>query len=138
MIQSILIKTTNYPLAVLPPCTTSSLTHLHSVHNFSQKMELERFLLYAHGPDLCRSSDLKHALANCLEALMGALYLEGGISVVRRIFCNLLFDTEKLRRIWMEHPKHPLQVSRELRMTHQLWTTQFHFLLKFYEYVYFL
>ncbi|XP_038063616.1 ribonuclease 3-like isoform X3 [Patiria miniata] len=77
----------------------------------AKKLELERFLLYAHGPDLCRSSDLKHALANCLEALMGALYLEGDITVVRRIFCNLLFDSEKLRRIWMQHPKHPLQLE---------------------------
>ena len=93
---------------------------LHNVNLFTdfffllclpQKLELERFLLYAHGPDLCRSSDLKHALANCLEALMGALFLEGGLPVVRRIFCNLLFDTEKLRRIWMDHPKHPLQVG---------------------------
>ena len=28
-------------------------------------------MLYAHGPDLCRESDLRHAMANCFEALIG-------------------------------------------------------------------
>ena len=28
-------------------------------------------MLYAHGPDLCHESDLRHAMANCFEALMG-------------------------------------------------------------------
>lgn len=37
----------------------------------SQKLELDRFMLYAHGPDLCRESDLRHAMANCFEALIG-------------------------------------------------------------------
>lgn len=36
-----------------------------------QKLELDRFMLYAHGPDLCRESDLGHAMANCFEALIG-------------------------------------------------------------------
>lgn len=30
-------------------------------------------MLYAHGPDLCRESDLRHAMANCFEALIGNL-----------------------------------------------------------------
>ena len=30
---------------------------------------------YAHGPDLCRESDLRHAMANCFEALMGQFIL---------------------------------------------------------------
>ncbi|KAI4886963.1 hypothetical protein NFI96_007823 [Prochilodus magdalenae] len=36
-----------------------------------EKLELDRFMLYAHGPDLCRESDLRHAMANCFEALIG-------------------------------------------------------------------
>ncbi len=32
---------------------------------------MQDFMLYAHGPDLCHESDLRHAMANCLEALMG-------------------------------------------------------------------
>lgn len=30
-------------------------------------------MLYAHGPDLCRESDLRHAMANCFEALIGEI-----------------------------------------------------------------
>lgn len=43
---------------------------LYSFH-ILQKLELDRFMLYAHGPDLCRESDLRHAMANCFEALIG-------------------------------------------------------------------
>lgn len=41
-----------------------------------QKLELDRFMLYAHGPDLCRESDLRHAMANCFEALIGNFCLK--------------------------------------------------------------
>lgn len=40
-----------------------------------QKLELDRFMLYAHGPDLCRESDLRHAMANCFEALIGKAHI---------------------------------------------------------------
>lgn len=43
-----------------------------------QKLELDRFMLYAHGPDLCRESDLRHAMANCFEALIGETLTRGG------------------------------------------------------------
>jgi hypothetical protein len=36
-----------------------------------QKMGLQHFMLYAHGPDLCHDLNIRHALANCFEALMG-------------------------------------------------------------------
>jgi dsRNA-specific ribonuclease len=38
-------------------------------------------MLYAHGSDLCHDLELRHAMANCFEALMGALFLDGGIEV---------------------------------------------------------
>lgn len=44
-----------------------------NVFVFLQKLELDRFMLYAHGPDLCRESDLRHAMANCFEALIGEI-----------------------------------------------------------------
>ena len=28
-------------------------------------------MLFAHGPDLCEELTMKHAMANCFEALMG-------------------------------------------------------------------
>uniref|UniRef100_A0A8C6T3M8 Ribonuclease 3 n=1 Tax=Neogobius melanostomus TaxID=47308 RepID=A0A8C6T3M8_9GOBI len=60
----------------------------------AKKLELDRFMLYAHGPDLCRESDLRHAMANCFEALIGAVYLEGGLDEARQLFGRLLFNTE--------------------------------------------
>uniref|UniRef100_A0A671Y650 Ribonuclease 3 n=1 Tax=Sparus aurata TaxID=8175 RepID=A0A671Y650_SPAAU len=60
----------------------------------AKKLELDRFMLYAHGPDLCRESDLRHAMANCFEALIGAVYLEGGLEESRQLFGRLLFNGE--------------------------------------------
>uniref|UniRef100_A0A3Q2WVT6 Drosha ribonuclease III n=1 Tax=Haplochromis burtoni TaxID=8153 RepID=A0A3Q2WVT6_HAPBU len=77
----------------------------------AKKLELDRFMLYAHGPDLCRESDLRHAMANCFEALMGAVYLEGGLDEARQLFGRLLFNSEDLREVWLNYPPHPLQVQ---------------------------
>uniref|UniRef100_A0A674NN24 Ribonuclease 3 n=1 Tax=Takifugu rubripes TaxID=31033 RepID=A0A674NN24_TAKRU len=77
----------------------------------AKKLELDRFMLYAHGPDLCRESDLRHAMANCFEALIGAVYLEGGLEEARQLFGRLLFNSESLREVWLNYPPHPLQVQ---------------------------
>ncbi|XP_053322023.1 ribonuclease 3 [Spea bombifrons] len=77
----------------------------------AKKMELDRFMLYAHGPDLCRESDLRHAMANCFEALMGAVYLEGGLEEAKLLFGRLLFNSQDLRDVWLNYPLHPLQLQ---------------------------
>jgi ribonuclease III len=43
-------------------------------------------MLYAHGSDLCHDLELRHAMANCFEALMGSLYLDGDIDVQKSYF----------------------------------------------------
>lgn len=48
-------------------------------------------MLYAHGSDLCHELELRHAMANCFEALMGALLLDGGIKVADKVFAEALF-----------------------------------------------
>ncbi|XP_056109643.1 ribonuclease 3 isoform X1 [Rhinichthys klamathensis goyatoka] len=80
----------------------------------AKKLELDRFMLYAHGPDLCRESDLRHAMANCFEALIGAVYLEGGLKEAKLLFGRLLFNSEDLRDVWLNYPPHPLQVQETL------------------------
>ncbi|XP_034059017.1 ribonuclease 3 isoform X2 [Gymnodraco acuticeps] len=80
----------------------------------AKKLELDRFMLYAHGPDLCRESDLRHAMANCFEALIGAVYLEGGLEESRQLFGRLLFNTQGLQEVWLNYPAHPLQVQEPL------------------------
>ncbi|KAM4688593.1 ribonuclease 3 isoform 2-T2 [Discoglossus pictus] len=80
----------------------------------AKKLELDRFMLYAHGPDLCRESDLRHAMANCFEALMGAVYLEGGLEEATLLFGKLLFNSQDLRDVWLNYPLHPLQLQEPL------------------------
>lgn len=76
----------------------------------AKTLKLDDFMLYAHGSDLCHDSELKHAMANCFEALMGALFLDGGIDVADRVFGRTFYrDSDELHDIWVKYPKHPLQ-----------------------------
>lgn len=72
-------------------------------------------MLYAHGSDLCHELELRHAMANCFEALMGALHLDGGINEADKVFGYALFqEDENLREIWENYPPHPLQEQEPL------------------------
>ncbi|PSN38985.1 Ribonuclease 3 [Blattella germanica] len=74
------------------------------------KLGLEHYLLYAHGSDLCRAHQFRHVMANCFEALMGALFLDGGIEVAGTVFAEMLFRGEdNLMNFWVNYPQHPLQ-----------------------------
>ncbi|XP_067662742.1 ribonuclease 3-like [Haliotis asinina] len=75
----------------------------------AKKLHLQDFMLYAHGPDLCHESDLRHAMANCFEAVMGALFIDGGIELADEIFARTLFEEEHLLSVWNDLPLHPLQ-----------------------------
>ncbi|XP_039263749.2 ribonuclease 3-like [Styela clava] len=75
----------------------------------AERMHLDEFMLYAHGPDLCRNADLRHAMANCFEALMGAIYMEAGLEKAQELFAKFLWDTDQLQKIWLDIPLHPLQ-----------------------------
>lgn len=81
----------------------------------AKKLHLEEYMLYAHGSDLCHELELRHAMANCFEALMGALLLDGGIQVADEVFMNALFmENDQLREIWKNLPEHPLQEQEPL------------------------
>lgn len=72
-------------------------------------------MLYAHGSDLCHELELRHAMANCFEALMGALLLDGGINVADKVFGAALFQNEdQLKDVWENIPSHPLQEQEPL------------------------
>lgn len=63
-------------------------------------MRLDEFMLYAHGSDLCHELELRHAMANCFEAFMGALLLDGGIDVADKVFANTLFlEDDTLKKV---------------------------------------
>lgn len=81
----------------------------------AKKLHLEEYMLYAHGSDLCHELELRHAMANCFEALMGALLLDGGIKVADKVFAFALFmENDKLRDTWENYPPHPLQEQEPL------------------------
>ncbi|XP_020279114.1 ribonuclease 3 isoform X2 [Pseudomyrmex gracilis] len=76
----------------------------------AKKLNLEEYMLYAHGSDLCHDLELRHAMANCFEALMGSLFLDGGIEVADKVFGETLFkDEDDLATVWVNYPRHPLQ-----------------------------
>ncbi len=75
----------------------------HFVKTFlpHQTLGLEKYMLYAHGSDLCHDAELRHAMANCFEAVMGAVFLDGGIEVADRIFAEALFGADPdLHHTW--------------------------------------
>ena len=69
-------------------------------------------MLYAHGSDLCHDAELRHAMANCFEAVMGAIFLDGGINEADRIFGEALFGSDpELHETWTRLKHHPLQLQ---------------------------
>ncbi|CAG5111732.1 Oidioi.mRNA.OKI2018_I69.chr2.g6007.t2.cds [Oikopleura dioica] len=75
----------------------------------AQKLTLEDYFVYIHSQDLAKREDLNNALANCFEAVLGAIYMDGGLEPVRHLLARVLFDDESLQRIWLNFPAHPLQ-----------------------------
>lgn len=75
----------------------------------ARRLGLQKFMLYAHGSDLCHELELRHAMANCFEAMMGALFLDADIKVADKVFSIALMDDPEQKEIWDNYPKHPLQ-----------------------------
>lgn len=51
-------------------------------------------------------------MANCFEALLGAMYLESGLTSTKVLFTNVAFEEQELRDVWTNLPKHPLQAQQ--------------------------
>ncbi len=80
-------------------------------------------MLYAHGSDLCHTSELRHAMANCFEAVMGAVFLDAGITEADRLFGEALFGADpQLHAIWTKLEHHPLQLQEPAGDRHWIQT----------------
>nr|CAD2156702.1 unnamed protein product [Meloidogyne enterolobii] len=88
----------------------SALVQNRHLATLGDRLGLQHFMVYAHGPDLCHSADLRHAMANTFEALMAAVFLDSGLEQCDKIFANALFVNESnLLQIWTNLPEHPLK-----------------------------
>ncbi|CAF1240066.1 unnamed protein product [Adineta ricciae] len=84
----------------------------HFFTSLARNLCLQHFIIYNHGPDLCSHSALNHALANSFEALMGAIYLDGGLEIADKILSKILFNQDKtLTDIWSHLQEYPLKVQ---------------------------
>jgi len=73
---------------------------------------LDKYILFSHGPDLCHDSELRHAMANCFEAFLGSIFLDGGINVADKVFNLSMFEADReLYDVWGVLPLHPLQTQ---------------------------
>ncbi|XP_063538645.1 ribonuclease 3 [Cydia strobilella] len=93
----------------------ASIVQNQHLAKLAKNIELEQFMLYAHGSDLCRDVVMRHAMANCFEALMGALFLDGALQVSDRVFSLALwYNKSELLEVWNKERAHPLQEQEPL------------------------
>ncbi|CAH0686174.1 unnamed protein product [Spodoptera exigua] len=93
----------------------ASIVQNQHLAQLAKNIELEQYMLYAHGSDLCREVVMRHAMANCFEALMGALFLDAGIDVADRVFALALWHNQPdLLDVWTKERAHPLQEQEPL------------------------
>ncbi|XP_022191587.2 ribonuclease 3 [Nilaparvata lugens] len=94
----------------------------------AKTLKLDDYMLYAHGSDLCHELELRHAMANCFEALMGALFLDGGIEVADKVFGETFISDKQHLDVWVNYPRHPLQEQEPVNDRH--WISKFETLQK--------
>ena len=64
----------------------SRLTNEHTLEQVARKLELGAHLLLGRGEDRDGGREKRAVLADALEAVIGALWLDGGVDAVRRFF----------------------------------------------------
>jgi ribonuclease-3 len=94
----------------------SSLVSRSSLAHCSDLVSTQNFLLYTGGTDLMSGKSKVTILADSFEALIGALYLDGGLDAARRFLIPLLVEAkETLTREQLLHStkSNLLQLSQE-------------------------
>ncbi|CAH2242679.1 jg8497 [Pararge aegeria aegeria] len=93
----------------------ASIVQNQHLAQLAKNIGLEQYMLCAHGSDLCREVVMRHAMANCFEALMGALFLDAGVGVTDKVFgLALWYNEPELLDVWNKDRPHPLQDQEPL------------------------
>lgn len=99
----------------------SRLTSTAALAEIAGSMELGRYLHLGHGEKISGGSNRESNLADVLEALLAALYLDGGMEAARRVFEKLFKDAIQSLKSdqWEGNPKGRLQAiaQRDYRET---------------------
>ncbi|KAK5986424.1 Ribonuclease 3 [Trichostrongylus colubriformis] len=91
----------------------SALVQNRNLAALGKKLRLGDWMMYAHGIDLCDEEDFRKSLANTFEAVLAAIYLDGGIEECDRIFADAMFgDDATVKDHWLNVPEHPLKVEQ--------------------------
>ncbi|XP_066931754.1 ribonuclease 3-like isoform X2 [Clytia hemisphaerica] len=87
-----------------------------SLYQIAKRINVEDFILLSHyrlgmvNPTF--EKNFEHTLANVVEAVIGAVYLDGGLNSVDKLLSHLLFNDEpELANVWKNSTKHPLQIE---------------------------
>lgn len=96
----------------------SSLVNTRSCCHYTNALRLGEHLLMGKGERMQNLRGKTSAYANLFEALLGALYLDGGLSPARQLILPLLPDRDKILPLMAENPKNHLQhiVQKELHI----------------------
>ncbi|KAI3379488.1 hypothetical protein SNEBB_005443 [Seison nebaliae] len=89
----------------------TSLVQNQFLTKLSERLQIQDYLLFSHGPDLAPVQALHNATADVFEALLAAIYLDSKrLSVVEKVLGKVLWiDNEELEGIWLTNRKDPMQ-----------------------------
>ena len=92
----------------------------------ARKLDMQYFIIFYHGVDLCSNSALNHALANSFEALLAAIYLDSDLDTVSAMLAKTLWhdDPDGLFSVWRDLPLHPIQAQMPEGDRHLIPTTK--------------
>uniref|UniRef100_A0A1I7U6F2 Ribonuclease 3 n=1 Tax=Caenorhabditis tropicalis TaxID=1561998 RepID=A0A1I7U6F2_9PELO len=88
----------------------TALVQNRNLAKLSKNCRFDEMLQSAHGADLINEADHKHALANAFEAVLAAVYLDGGLAPCDVIFSKAMYgDNPEAKRVWDHHNEHELK-----------------------------
>lgn len=109
-----------------PDMTEGKMTKLRSaivcepaLAGCAKKVELGRFILLGKGEEATGGRDRESIIADVLEALIGAMYLDGGFAAARR-FVNTFILADSEHKVFFHDSKTVLQEMIQTRPNQQL------------------